>query len=66
MDLIVLNLQSKSRLERAFIGATAERIVRLSPIPVLSIPVIWSIEDDKGTARKNRDRTEITTQEAKA
>jgi nucleotide-binding universal stress UspA family protein len=39
VDLIVLNLQSKSRLERAFIGSTAERVVRLSPIPVLSIPM---------------------------
>jgi nucleotide-binding universal stress UspA family protein len=38
MDLIVLNLQSKSRLERAFLGSTAERIVRLSSLPVLSIP----------------------------
>jgi nucleotide-binding universal stress UspA family protein len=42
VDLIVLNLQSKSRFERAFIGSTAERIVRLSPIPVLSIPLAGS------------------------
>jgi nucleotide-binding universal stress UspA family protein len=47
MDLIVLNLQSKSRLERAFIGSTAERIVRLSPIPVLSIPLATSAEIPK-------------------
>jgi len=38
VDCVVLNLQSKSRLERAFLGSTAERIVRLAPIPVLSIP----------------------------
>jgi nucleotide-binding universal stress UspA family protein len=37
-DLIVINLQSKSALERALIGSTAERVVRLAPIPVLSIP----------------------------
>jgi nucleotide-binding universal stress UspA family protein len=37
-DLIVINLQSKRALERAFLGATAERVVRLAPIPVLSIP----------------------------
>jgi nucleotide-binding universal stress UspA family protein len=38
VDCIVLNLQSKSLLERAFLGSTAERVVRLAPIPVLSIP----------------------------
>ena len=38
MDIIVLNLQSKGTLERALLGATAERVVRLAPIPVLSIP----------------------------
>jgi len=38
MDIIVLNLQSKSTLERTLIGITAERVVRLAPIPVLSVP----------------------------
>jgi nucleotide-binding universal stress UspA family protein len=37
-DCIVLTLQSRSLLERAFLGSTAERVVRLAPIPVLSIP----------------------------
>ena len=40
MDMIVLNLQSKGILERAFLGSTAERVVRLAQIPVLSIPVV--------------------------
>jgi nucleotide-binding universal stress UspA family protein len=40
MDIIVLNLQSKGILERAFLGSTAERVVRLSHIPVLSVPFI--------------------------
>jgi nucleotide-binding universal stress UspA family protein len=38
-DLIVLGIQSKSTLERAMLGATAERVIRSSPVPVLSIPV---------------------------
>ncbi len=38
MDIIVLNLQSKSMLERALLGSTAERVVRLAHTPVLSIP----------------------------
>ena len=40
IDIIVLNLQSKGMLERAFIGSTAERVVRLAHIPVLSVPVM--------------------------
>lgn len=38
MDIIVLNLQSKSMLERALLGSTAERVVRLARTPVLSVP----------------------------
>jgi nucleotide-binding universal stress UspA family protein len=41
-DCILLTLQSRSLLERAFLGSTAERVVRLSPIPVLSIPFATS------------------------
>jgi len=37
-DLIVINLQSKGLLERAVLGSTAERVIRTSGIPVLSIP----------------------------
>jgi nucleotide-binding universal stress UspA family protein len=39
IDLIVLNLQSKGMVERALLGSTAERVVRLARTPVLSIPV---------------------------
>jgi nucleotide-binding universal stress UspA family protein len=38
MDIIVLNLQSKKMLDRAFLGSTAERVVRLAHVPVLSVP----------------------------
>jgi len=38
VDCIVMNLQSKGLLERAFLGSTAERVVRLATVPVLSIP----------------------------
>ena len=37
-DLLVLNLQSKGVLERVMLGSTAERVIRASHIPVLSIP----------------------------
>jgi nucleotide-binding universal stress UspA family protein len=38
-DLIVQNLKSKGVLERIMLGATAERVIRASQLPVLSIPV---------------------------
>jgi nucleotide-binding universal stress UspA family protein len=37
--LIVLTIHDKSLLERAYLGSTAERIVREARVPVLSIPV---------------------------
>jgi nucleotide-binding universal stress UspA family protein len=43
MDMIVLNLQSKSMVERALLGSTAERVVRLARTPVLSIPTTGRI-----------------------
>jgi nucleotide-binding universal stress UspA family protein len=38
MDMIILNTQSRSGLDRALLGAVAERIVRGAHVPVLSIP----------------------------
>ena len=38
-DLIVINLQSKGFLERAMLGATAERVIRSATVPVLSLPI---------------------------
>ena len=37
-DLIILNTESKSGLERALLGSTAERIVRGAKVPVLWVP----------------------------
>jgi nucleotide-binding universal stress UspA family protein len=39
MDIIVINMQSKTILQRAFLGSTAERVVRLANVPVLSISI---------------------------
>jgi nucleotide-binding universal stress UspA family protein len=38
-DLIVINLQSKGRLERVVLGTTAEHVVRTAAVPVLSLPL---------------------------
>jgi nucleotide-binding universal stress UspA family protein len=51
IDIIVLNLQSRDILDRAFLGSTAERIVRLAHMPVLSVPVaINDSHSDRTTA----------------
>jgi nucleotide-binding universal stress UspA family protein len=57
IDIIVLNLQSKGILERAFLGSTAERIVRLAHMPVLSVPVaISESHSDKTTSSSLQSR----------
>jgi len=52
MDMIVLNMHSKGIIERAFLGSTAERVVRLAHVPVLSVP--------EASAAFQRDSTEST------
>lgn len=47
-DLIVLTLQGRSFLNRALLGATAERVIRSSYVPVLSIPYSLSAEESRG------------------
>jgi nucleotide-binding universal stress UspA family protein len=38
VDMIVMNLQGKTAIERALLGSTAERVIRSAHVPVLSIP----------------------------
>jgi len=42
IDFIVLNMHRKGVLERAFLGSTAERVVRVAEVPVLSIPATFA------------------------
>jgi len=39
-DLIVMGLHGRSFLERTLLGATAERVIRQAPVPVLGIPAV--------------------------
>jgi len=39
VDMIVLNLHGKTLVDRALLGSTAERVIRLAHVPVFSIPV---------------------------
>ena len=39
VDLVIIDLHEKGRLERALLGATAERVIRGAPVPVLSLPL---------------------------
>jgi nucleotide-binding universal stress UspA family protein len=37
-DLVVMNIHGKGMLDRALLGSTAERVVRVAPCPVMMIP----------------------------
>ena len=37
-DLLMMNIHGKSRLDRALLGSTAERVIRGVPCPVIAIP----------------------------
>jgi nucleotide-binding universal stress UspA family protein len=38
IDLVVMNIHGKGMLDRALLGSTAERVVRVAPCPVMMIP----------------------------
>ena len=38
IDLLVMNIHGKGMLDRALLGSTAERVVRVAPCPVMAIP----------------------------
>jgi nucleotide-binding universal stress UspA family protein len=38
IDLVLLNIRPKGIIERAFLGTTAEQVIRESHVPVLSVP----------------------------
>jgi len=50
VDIIVMNLQSRTPFERALLGSTAERVIRTAHVPVLSIPVVEKCEARTGAA----------------
>ena len=38
VDLLVMNIHGKGMIERAMMGATAERVIRAARCPVLAVP----------------------------
>jgi nucleotide-binding universal stress UspA family protein len=38
IDLLIMNIHGKGMLDRALLGSTAERVVRVAPCPVMLIP----------------------------
>src|SRR5262249_25149803 len=50
VDLVVVNLHTRTTTERAFIGSTAERVVRLAQVPVISVPLVVQQEHARDVA----------------
>jgi nucleotide-binding universal stress UspA family protein len=46
-DLIVISVGRRGLLERALLGSTAERVIRESHLPVLSIPIVSDAKSEK-------------------
>ena len=46
VDLIVMGTHGRTGLERQIIGSVAERIVRLSPVPVMTVPLERQTEEE--------------------
>lgn len=40
-DLVVVGTQGRSGLAHVLLGSIAERVIRLSPVPVVTVPVPW-------------------------
>jgi nucleotide-binding universal stress UspA family protein len=54
IDLLVMNIHGKGMLDRALLGSTAERVVRVAPCPVMLIPPLKSnlhIAETRGSKR---------------
>ncbi|WP_394842350.1 universal stress protein [Pendulispora brunnea] len=47
VDLIVMGTHGRRGLSRAFLGSIAERVVRLSPVPVLTVSTRTTKKDEK-------------------
>ena len=48
VDLIVMGTHGRRGLSRALLGSVAEKVVRLSPVPVLTVPLT---SQERGTAQ---------------
>ncbi|SNR39189.1 universal stress protein [Halorubrum vacuolatum] len=45
-DLVVLSTSAKTGLRRVLLGSVTERIVRISPVPVVTVPIEGRTVDD--------------------
>ena len=51
-DLIVVGTRGKTGLEHVLLGSTAERIIRMAPCPVLSVPMDKQRTDGRSSTEK--------------
>ncbi len=56
-DLVVMGTHGRSGFERFMLGSVAERVVRSSPVPVLTVPAQERAGDDQGSPKHELPKT---------
>ena len=54
IDLVVLSLHGMTQIERVLLGATAERIIRAAPVPILGVPSSASLSGAPGNSESTK------------
>jgi nucleotide-binding universal stress UspA family protein len=60
-DLVILTLEKRGLLERAFLGTTAERVIRDANAPVLSIPAGAAVDLMSSSSAKESTNPDLTS-----
>ena len=50
VDLVVMGTHGRTGLDRVLLGSVTERVLRLSPVPVLTVPLSAASRSDEETA----------------
>jgi universal stress protein A len=65
-DLVVMGTHGRTGLRHVLIGSVAERVVRLSPVPVMTIRVPLTVEKKAARARDDARRAADEAERAQA
>jgi len=58
VDLVVMGTHGRRGFDRLLMGSVAEKVVRASPVPVLTVKMREEAEDEEGEGESRADREE--------